>query len=135
MLKLVYDIKCGFDDLYVVAKHQTTDVSYVAEDDSSLDNVDFNDMLFVPSANDKSEVALYEKYKNNVEAFVADFELEESLRNAEANYYAHKFFSDICFAEGCEHYLPDIFEMSNFNIIYIPSDIEADLEAEEEEGF
>ena len=135
MLKLVYDIKCGFEDLYVVAKHQTTDISYLAEDDNSFESVDFNELTFIPSANDQPEVALYEKYKDNVNALIEDYELDEALRNTEANYYAHKFFSDICFAEGGEHYLPDIFEMSNFNIIYIPSDLEADLEAEEDDEF
>ena len=109
MLKLKYDVKCGWNQLYIVEKDIEQDISHLVGtwDDGSV--------LFA-----KTEKEFYEKYKDRHDLDLIDeFGLWDVLAETDITYYAHEYFEDICMKEKC---FPGLYKISNIEIVWTGSE-------------
>lgn len=118
MLKLVYDLKAGFDDEYIVLKNREFDLTQVLDfnNEAAVDDLS-DDELNLEKVRDIDEESFYEQYKDNIDALLAflddtgwaDLEYESSVLDITKTYFLHR----------CEHkYIVPIWEPSNYRIVY-----------------
>lgn len=104
MIKLKYDVKCGFNQIYIVEKDCEMDITFL---------VGTWDEGNIPFA--KTEKEFYEKYKDRHDLKVInEFGIWDLLAE-DIPYYGHTYFEDICKRQNC---LPGLFKVSNIDIIY-----------------
>jgi hypothetical protein len=118
MIKLVYDLKAGFEDCYLTIKNEEFDLVDMLE--VFVENPD--DEL-VPEINYISEEDLYNQYRSNVPGLLdelrgnglMDLLYEDSLLTVSKLYFSHKL-------GGCpiKHVVP-IWEPSNWRLVYEPA--------------
>ena len=118
MLKLVYDLKAGFDDEYIVIKNQEFDLTQVLDTNNKLAVEELSDdELNLEDVRNVDEESFYEQYKDNIDALLdflddtgwADLEYESSVLDITKTYFLHR----------CEHkYIVPIWEPSNYRIVY-----------------
>lgn len=103
MLKLKYDVKCGWNQLYIVEKDIETDISFlVGKGDDGCVNYA------------KTEKKFYEKYKDRHDSkLIYEFGLEDIIYDKE--YYTETFFLEVY--KNIKS-LPTIFKVLNINIIW-----------------
>lgn len=136
MLNLIYDIKCGFNDLYIVEKDVEEDLTGVVEmnkdclafefpDDIELTEEELEEKQDFIEYNPISEEQLYNKYKDDIDGLIAYLEDNGTLdasEEATREYYAHAYFSSICFnKETGESCVPGICDYSNYRLEYDPN--------------
>jgi len=111
MLSLIYDIKCGFKELYITEKNLEEDLSYICSQD-----------MLARGEHTPTEEEYYKKLRA-----MDQIELEEELisngtlgmikENAQLN-YAHNYFKDICFADKNSPAVPGYVKIYNLRIKY-----------------
>ena len=118
MLKLVYDLKAGFEDEYIVLKNREFDLTQVLDfnNEAAVDDLS-DDELNLEKVRDVDEESFYEQYKDNIDALLdflddtgwADLEYESSILDITKTYFLHR----------CERkYIVPIWEPSNYRIVY-----------------
>ena len=118
MLKLVYDLKAGFEDEYIVLKNREFDLTQVLDftNEAAVDDLS-DDELNLEEVRNVDEESFYEQYKDNIDdllAFLdesgwADLEYESSVLDITKTYFLHR----------CERkYIVPIWEPSNYRIVY-----------------
>jgi len=120
MIKLKYDVKCGWNQLYIVEKDLEMDITnMVIPDDDIVKQILADDPEYVKP----TEQEIYDGLKD-----LSDKELLNTLKEdfgidsaifEDREYYAHNYFKDICKKEGG---LPGIFEISNIDILLVDND-------------
>jgi hypothetical protein len=124
MLKLVYDLKAGFDDEYIVLKNREFDLTQVLDTMNELAAEALTDKELESDADElrnADEESFYNDFKEDVDALLnfldssgwADLEYESSVLDITKTYFLHR-----C---GREYIIP-IFEPSNYRIIYDESE-------------
>lgn len=124
MLKLVYDLKAGFDDEYVVLKNREFDLTQVLDTMNELAAEALTDKELDSDADELRNVdeeSFYNDFKEDVDALLnfldssgwADLEYESSVLDITKTYFLHR-----C---GREYIVP-IFEPSNYRIVYDESE-------------
>jgi hypothetical protein len=124
MLKLVYDLKAGFDDEYVVLKNREFDLTQVLDTMNELAAEALTDKELDSDADELRNVdeeSFYNDFKEDVDALLnfldssgwADLEYESSVLDITKTYFLHR-----C---GREYIVP-IFEPSNYRIVYEESE-------------
>ena len=88
MLKLIYDLKAGFEDEYIVLKNREFDLTQVLDsaNEAVVDDLS-DDELNLEKVRDVDEESFYEQYKDNIDALLdflddtgwADLEYESSV--------------------------------------------------------
>ena len=99
MLKLVYDLKAGFDDEYIVIKNQEFDLTQVLDftNEAAVDNLPDNE-LNLEEVRDVDEESFYEQYKDNIDDLLKyledsgwmDMEYESSVVDITKTYFLHR---------------------------------------------
>ena len=118
MLKLVYDLKAGFDDEYIVLKNREFDLTQVLNviNEATADDLP-DDNLNLEEIRNVDEESFYEQYKDNIDDLLKyledlgwmDMEYESSVLDITKTYFLHR----------CEHkYIVPIWEPSNYRIVY-----------------
>ena len=124
MLKLVYDLKAGFDDEYVVLKNREFDLTQVLDTMNELAAEALTDKELESDADELRNVdeeSFYNDFKEDVDALLnfldssgwADLEYESSVLDITKTYFLHR-----C---GREYIVP-IFEPSNYRLVYDESE-------------
>ncbi len=124
MLKLVYDLKAGFDDEYVVLKNRKFDLTQVLDTMNEIAAEALTDKELesdVDELRNVDEESFYNDFKEDVDALLnfldssgwADLEYESSVLDITKTYFLHR-----C---GREYIVP-IFEPSNYRIVYDESE-------------
>jgi hypothetical protein len=127
MLKLVYDLKAGFEDCYLTIKDEEYDLSSMLEI-QKISILEFSDELEddgVLVELDKlgpSEEEFYKEYCNNVEGLLAELEErgeldmlhEDSVLNV-----SKVFFSHLLGGTPIKNTVP-VWEPSNFRLVWEP---------------
>lgn len=124
MLKLVYDLKAGFEDEYVVLKNREFDLTQVLDTMNELAAEALTDKELDSDADELRNVdeeSFYNDFKEDVDALLnfldssgwADLEYESSVLDITKTYFLHR-----C---GREYIVP-IFEPSNYRIVYDESE-------------
>jgi hypothetical protein len=124
MLKLVYDLKAGFDDEYVVLKNREFDLTQVLDTMNELAAEALTDKELesdVDELRNVDEESFYNDFKEDIDALLnfldssgwADLEYESSVLDITKTYFLHR-----C---GREYIVP-IFEPSNYRIVYDESE-------------
>ena len=118
MIKLLYDLKAGFEDCYLIIKNEEFDLVDMLE--VFVENPD--DEL-VPEIKFLSEEELYDQYKDDVPGLLnelrdnglMDLLYEDSVLTISKLYFSHKL-------GGCpiKHVVP-IWEPSNWRLVYEPA--------------
>lgn len=124
MLKLIYDVKCGFDELYVVKKNQEIDIT------SWIDN--WNETLedFPPTEEERvagydnldptTVEEVYEQYKEaplkllDDERFTSVGEIISEVITMEC---VHTYFKHICMVNLKNPICPELLELSNVKLV------------------
>lgn len=127
MIKLVYDLKAGFEDCYLTIKNEEYDLSDMleAQKSATLECADELEADGCPVDLDNlgpSEEEFYEEYCNNVEGLVE--ELEESgymsmLYEASVLDISKVFFSHMLGGTPIKNIIP-VWEPSNFRLVFEP---------------
>lgn len=127
MIKLVYDLKAGFEDCYLTIKNEEYDLSDMLETQKSatLECADELEADGCPVDLDNlgpSEEEFYEEYCNNVEGLVE--ELEESgymdmLYEESVLDISKVFFSHMLGGTPIKNIIP-VWEPSNFRLVFEP---------------
>ncbi|MCI6704019.1 MAG: helix-turn-helix domain-containing protein [Erysipelotrichaceae bacterium] len=122
MLKLVYDLKAGFEDEYIVLKNKEFDLTQVLDftNEAAVDSLP-DDELNLEEVRNVDEESFYEQYKDNIDDLLEylegsgwmDMEYESSVLDITKTYFLHR-----C---GRECIVP-MFEPSNFRIVYDESE-------------
>lgn len=115
MVKLVYNINCGWDDLSISEKNAEYDVSFLCREElwNAL-KIDTTGLKFM------SEEELYERYKENASKLVKDYEIDKVLKAAIKVTYAETYFRDICYFNRAKPVLPRKCKVSKFRLVYLP---------------
>jgi hypothetical protein len=110
MLNLIYNIKCGFKDLYVKENN-------VVEDLSSWVDI-LNDSL-LPGEIKFTEEELYEQYHDDVETLLDElfYGATDLIWEATMLRYSKTFFKHICYADPKKAFIPDFCDLTNFRIV------------------
>ena len=71
MLKLIYDLKAGFEDEYIVLKNREFDLTQVLDstNEAVVDDLS-DDELNLEKVRDVDEESFYEQYKDNIDALL-----------------------------------------------------------------
>ena len=120
MIKLKYDVKCGWNQLYIVEKDLEMDITnLVIPDDDIIAQIVSDDLEYVKP----TEQEIYDSLKGLsdkqlLDTLINDFGIDYSIFS-DREYYAHTYFKDYCKKENC---LPGIFEMSNIDVLLVDND-------------
>ena len=117
MIKLVYDLKVGFDNCYLTIKDEEWDLEDALE--VFVSSEDYNgvpEIKFIP------EEEFYNEYKDNLEALLNHLEsigqldilYEDSVLSISKLYFSHKLGGI-----PLKHFVP-IWEPSNWRLVYEP---------------
>lgn len=121
MLKLIYDVKCGFKDLYVKENNVEEDLTSYIEmlNNSMLEHADEirqtdSDCNQEPF----TEEELYEQYKDDPEALMDNVFTGtlEMIWEATILEYAKTYFKHICYADPKKAFIPDYCEITNLRL-------------------
>lgn len=122
MLKLVYDSKCGFKDLYITEKNKEENLTFwmelinehTREDIDAIKAID-PDFVFEPD----TEEGLYEQYKDDPEALMKEVfdHVVDQIYEATVLEYAKTYFKHICYADPANPFVPGYFDMINFRLV------------------
>ena len=116
MLKLVYDLKCGFENKYLIIKDEEYDISWLLE--HSSESTDSEDTALEV----EDEAAFYEQYKDDIESLLEVLEESYELSNlyeASVLEVSKLYFSHLLGGLPLKHVAP-IWEPSNWRLIYEP---------------
>ena len=127
MIKLVYDLKAGFEDCYITIKNEEYDLSDMLENQKSatLECADELEADGCPVDLDNlgpSEEEFYEEYCNKVEGLVEELEeagymgmlYEESVLDISKVFFSHRLGST-----PIKNIIP-VWEPSNFRLVFEP---------------
>lgn len=120
MIKLKYDIKCGWNQLYIVEKDLEMDITnLVIPDDDIVEQIKVDNPEYVKP----TEQEIYDDLKDLsdkqlLNILIEDFGIDSAIFE-DREYYAHNYFKDICKKEGS---LPGIFEISNIDVLLVDND-------------
>ena len=120
MIKLKYDVKCGWNQLYIVEKDLEMNITnLVIPDDNIVEQI----KIFNPEYIKPTEQEIYNSLKGLsdkqiLDTLIDDFGIDYSIFS-DREYYAHTYFKEYCKKENC---LPGIFEMSNIDVLLVDND-------------
>ena len=122
MLKLIFDIKCGFNDVYVVEKDVEEDLTSWIENANELiletaTEIQEEDPDYIPIL--YTEENLYEWYNDNPEEMfdevfdgMYDIIAEGTVLN-----FAKTYFKHVCYKDPEKSFVPGLFEMENIRLV------------------
>lgn len=116
MLKLVYDLKAGFENKHIILKDEEYDLSWLLE--HAVEDTDVEETVLET----EDEAAIYEQYKNNIEALLEVLEESYELSNlyeASVLEVSKLYFSHLLGGLPLKHVVP-IWEPSNWRLVYEP---------------
>ena len=110
MLKLIYDVKCGFKDLYITANNIEEDLS---------DWINILNVNSLPGEPKFTEEDIYEQYKDDVDALVDEVfgGITEFIYEGIMLDYSKTFFKHICYADPKNPFIPNVFELTNLRLV------------------
>lgn len=128
MIKLVYDLKVGFDDCYLTIKNEEYDVSQVLEM-SKLGTVEFleeieaadGEPLDLDELLEEDEESFYQEYHDDIEGLL-DFLANGTLEMLESDsrlYFSKLYFSHLLGGTPIKYVVP-VWEPSNWRLEYDP---------------
>lgn len=136
MLKLLYDLKVGFNDFYLTVKDKEFDLSGVLTInkrmllDASKDGLDDEEMQ-MSMKEPMTEKDLYDTLQADdrglLDGYLEDHGYFDILYEDDIREYAHTVFKHICFQKDKESIYPGIWEPSNLRLVYDPT-VEADAD-------
>lgn len=104
MLKLIYDVKCGFEEVYVVEKDVEEDLTYWINttNESMLEaaaEIQKEDPEYKPEPYTEEE--LYEQYKDNPEELIEEVfsGIYDCIAECTILEFAKTYFKHICYAD------------------------------------
>ena len=122
MLKLVYNVKCGFKELFITEKNLEEDLTNWIEifNDGMLECVDEirkDDPDYEPIPYTEEE--LYEQYKDDPETLIFDVfnGITDFIYEATTLEYAKTYFKHICYKDLENPFIPGYFEMTNLQLV------------------
>ena len=117
MIKLVYDLKAGFEDCYLTVKNEEWDLEDALEVFVPSEEYDgVPEITYIP------EQDFYNEYKDNIEALLAHL---ESIGHLEMLYedsvlsISKLYFSHMLGGAPIKHFVP-VWEPSNWRLVYEP---------------
>ena len=86
MLKLVYDLKAGFEDEYIVLKNREFDLTQVLDinNEAAVDDLP-DDELNLEDVRNVDEESFYEQYKDNIDDLEEDYTIRLDLTEIQKN--------------------------------------------------
>jgi len=130
MLKLVYDLKAGFEDKYLTLKNEEWELSddLVMQNLSVLDSLeeieaDSGEAIDVDTLREPDETAFYEEYKDDIEGLLDHLESAGSLEllyESSVLEISKLYFSHMLGGIPLKHIVP-VWEPSNWKLIYDPT--------------
>lgn len=129
MLKLIYDLKAGFDDCYLTIKNEEYELSdeLVMDNLGVLDNLEeietnIDEAINLDSLKEPDEAAFYKQYKDDTEALLDQLEscgrldalYEESVLRISKLYFSHMLGGT-----PIKYFIP-VWEPSNWRLEYDP---------------
>ena len=120
MIKLKYDVKCGWNQLYIVEKDLEMDITdIVMPNDDMVEQIKVDNPEYVKP----TEQEIYDSLKGLsdkqlLDILIDDFKIDYSVF-LDREYYAHTYFKDYCKKENC---LPGIFEISNIDVLLVDNE-------------
>ena len=118
MLKLVYDLRVGFEDCYLTIKNQEWDIS--GDHETFIENPDDE---MVPWISIISEKDFYNKYYNNIGELLKDLEDDgtlEILYEDSVLTISKLYFSHMLGGSPIKHIVP-VWLPSNWRLVYEPT--------------
>ncbi len=114
MLKLIFDVKCGYENDRAEIKDYEFDLSFLCREAywkilSALGKGDLPEMP--PTENE-----LFVRYSQNPEALVRDYDIGEAVLNLAANDIGRRRFPEILSKETAPLVFPELFVMSNVRL-------------------
>ena len=122
MLKLIYNVKCGFKDLYVKENNLEEDLTSWIEITNNI-MLDCADEIrqTEPDYNPEplTEEELYEQYKEDPETLVFEVfnGMADSIYENTMLEYSKTFFKHICYKDPENPFIPNVFEMTNLRLV------------------
>ena len=116
MLKLLYDLKCGFENKYLTLKDEEYDLAWLLK--STIESTDTDEVVSVVVG----EQDFYEQYKDDIESLLEVLEESYELSNlyeASVLEVSKLYFSHLLGGLPLKHVAP-IWEPSNWRLIYEP---------------
>lgn len=122
MLKLIYNVKCGFKELFITEKNLEEDLTSWIEifnngmldyaEEIKKDDPDYEPIPY-------TEEELYEQYKDDPETLVFDVfdSLIDFIQEATTLEYAKTYFKHICYENPENPFVPGYFEMTNLKLV------------------
>jgi hypothetical protein len=127
MLKLVYDLKAGFEDKYLTLKNEECELSgdLVIMNLGTLDNLeeieaDTGEAIDVDTLREPDEEAFYNEYKDDIEGlldYIESIGTLESIYECSVLEISKLYFSHLL---GSKYIVP-IWEPSNWRLVYDPA--------------
>lgn len=108
MLKLIYDIRCGFKQLYMTEKDCEFELDFMFEDSSD------NTKDFYDSCSDLTQSELEDIFESNGILGIIEETTEET--------YAHSYFEEICFEDPDHPFVPGFTKIYNLRLAYDAND-------------
>lgn len=129
MLKLIYDLKVGFEDCYLTVKNEEYDVSQVLEMNKLgtveyLEEIEATDgePLDLDELLEEDEESFYQEYHNDIEGLL-DFlaaGILEMLESDSRLYFSKLYFSHLLGGTPIKYVVP-VWEPSNWRLEYDPN--------------
>lgn len=130
MLKLIYDLKAGFEDKYLTLKNEEWELSddLILMDLGTLDNLeeieaDTGKVIDVDTLREPDEEAFYNDYKDDIEGLLDYLESIgslESLYESSVLEISKLYFSHLLGGSPLKHIVP-VWEPSNWRLVYDPA--------------
>ncbi|MDY2735908.1 helix-turn-helix domain-containing protein [Intestinibacter sp.] len=122
MLKLIYDVKCGFEEVYVVEKDVEEDLTYWINttNESMLEaaaEIQKEDPEYKPEPYTEEE--LYEQYKDNPKELIEEVfsGMYDCIAECTVLKFAKTYFKHICYADPKKPFVPGQFKMMNLRLV------------------
>lgn len=116
MLLIIYDIKCGFKDLYMTEKNACEDVAagIYTLNKAIKEDPECAGMSLL------SEAEIYEAYQYDADKLFEELfpGLLDCIKEVTCEDYSKTFFSKICRQKGKDKIVCGYFEADNFRLVY-----------------
>jgi hypothetical protein len=124
MLKLIFDVKCGYENDHVEIKDYEFDLSFLCKEAywKILSALGKGDLPEIPP----TENELFVGYSQRPEALVRDYDIGEAVLNFSADDIGRKRFPEILQKDTAPLVFPELFVMKNVRLDLIDSPEESE---------
>lgn len=121
MLKLIFDVRCGYERDHADIKDYEFDISFLCKEAywKILSALGKGDVPSMPP----TENELFVKYSQDPEALIKDYDIGEAVLNFSANDIGRKRFPEILDKETAPLVFPELFVMKNVRLDLVEVDM------------